>query len=104
MSLNRTTATGCISDYENLMQHAGAVVQKNRAVGSSPTAHAQSWKLAAQEFFLAYLPGLASFPMRVNSGRYIEMTMPPIVTPRKAIRTGSIIESRSAMAESTSSS
>lgn len=51
-----------------------------------------------------YLAPLASFPIKVNSGRYIEMTMPPMVMPRKAMRTGSIIASKSAMAESTSSS
>ena len=53
---------------------------------------------------VSYFVPLASFPMREKSGRYIEMTMPPMVTPRKAIRTGSINASRSAMAVSTSSS
>lgn len=51
-----------------------------------------------------YFPPPDSFPISEKSGRYIDMTIEPIVTPRKAISTGSIIASRSAMAVSTSSS
>src|SRR5262249_45986283 len=45
-----------------------------------------------------------SLLMRSNSGRYMLMTMPPTVTPRKAIMTGSIRVSRLDTAWSTSSS
>src|SRR5262249_44309143 len=45
-----------------------------------------------------------SLLMRSNSGRYMLTTMPPTVTPRKAIITGSISVSRLATAWSTSSS
>ena len=41
-------------------------------------------------FDLRYFAPPDSFPIRVKSGRYIEMTIPPMVTPRKAMRTGSI--------------
>ena len=51
-----------------------------------------------------YFAPLASFPMSEKSGRYIDITMEPIVTPRKAMSTGSIIARRSAIAVSTSSS
>ena len=40
----------------------------------------------------------------VNIGRYIEMTIPPIVTPRKPINAGSIKVNRFAIAASTSCS
>jgi len=42
--------------------------------------------------------------MSVNNGRYIAMTIEPIVTPRKPISSGSINVSRLAIAESTSAS
>ena len=51
-----------------------------------------------------YFVPLESFPMSEKSGRYIEITIDPMVTPRNAMRTGSIKPSRSAMAVSTSSS
>ena len=42
--------------------------------------------------------------IKVKIGRYIEMTMPPITTPRKTIMTGSISVMRFEIAASASSS
>ncbi len=36
--------------------------------------------------FGVYCAPPASFPIRVNRGRYIEITIEPIVTPRNAIK------------------
>ena len=47
---------------------------------------------------------LASLPTSMNSGKYIAMTMVPIVTPRNMIIAGSIKLSKLAMAASTSCS
>src|SRR5260370_4045901 len=46
----------------------------------------------------------ASFPIIVNNGMYKEITMPPMLTPRRPIMTGSSMASMSLVAESTSSS
>jgi hypothetical protein len=46
----------------------------------------------------------ASWPISENSGKYIEMTMPPTTIPRNTIMTGSSAVSRSFTAASTSSS
>lgn len=51
-----------------------------------------------------YFPPPASLPMSVNSGRYIAITIVPIVTPRNKIIAGSIRLSKFAIAASTSCS
>lgn len=55
-------------------------------------------------FYLCPLIPAASLPINVNNGKYIAITIPPIVTPKNTIKSGSIKESISAIAASTSSS
>ena len=46
----------------------------------------------------------ASFPIKLNSGRYMEMTTPPTTTPSMRMIIGSMAVSKSPTAASTSSS
>jgi len=46
----------------------------------------------------------ASFPIIVNNGMYREITIPPMLTPRRPMMTGSSMANMSLVAESTSSS
>lgn len=79
--------------------------QSETLLVQSKTLLAQSETLLPFDNYLSgYFAPLASFPIKVNSGRYIEITIEPMVTPRKAISAGSINASKSAIAESTSSS
>lgn len=58
----------------------------------------------ASPFASAAAQTCESRPIKVKMGRYIEMTIPPMTTPRKTIMTGSSMVSRLATAASASSS
>ncbi len=59
-------------------------------------------RLATNDQRLLFYP--ASFPIMANNGMYSEITMPPMLTPRTPMMTGSSMANMSFVAESTSSS
>src|SRR5271157_181553 len=66
---------------------------------NSPTAK----RVSSFEFRVS-MPQPASFPIKLNSGRYMEITTPPTTTPRIRMIIGSMAVSKSPTAASTSSS